>query len=98
MKGHLRTFEIDRALLIVRFNNLWCFMVPCGAEMCLIRCSIDEKDGQSSHVWGKQLSGICYNDSLPIPIAIPGDPEKVLLFDKSLNNGLLFYCLNIFRF
>ena len=29
---------------------------------------------------------------------VPGDPKKVLLFDKSLNNGLLFYCLNIFRF
>ena len=25
-------------------------------------------------------------------------PKKVLLFDKSLNNGLLFYCLNILRF
>ena len=29
-------------------------------------------------------------------IQILSDPKKVLLFDKSLNSGLLFYCLNIF--
>ena len=30
-----------------------------------------------------------------LKISSTGWRKKVLLFDKSLNNGLLFYCLNI---
>ena len=29
---------------------------------------------------------------------LPGNPTKVIQFDKSFNNGLVFYCLNMFRF
>ena len=29
---------------------------------------------------------------------LPGDPKKVLPFDKASNNSLLFYYFNVFRF
>ena len=28
---------------------------------------------------------------------LPGDPKKVLLFDKASNNRILFYYLNVLR-
>ena len=52
--------------------------------------------------WVK-ISGnnFCELDSTNIRLAfksVPGDPKTVLLFDKSLDSGLWFYCSHVFSF
>ena len=46
----------------------------------------------------KQIQKVGVSGTFPFSRNVSGDQKKVLLFDKSLNNGLLFCCLNIVRF